>query len=67
MTNPRWKKISAGHYSTVDGDFEVKRVKSLQTGHRTEVVWEIVVRGRQTLPMCQDSLRDAKQVVGGYY
>lgn len=65
MAEPRWTKVAGGHYRTADGDFEIKRVLSLRTGRRTEVVWEIVARG--TTIRCEESMRDAKGVVSRYY
>lgn len=65
-TTLKWKKIAAGHYRTTDNDFEIREVKSQQTGRRTEVVWEITARGN-VLPYCEDTLRSAKDTVSRYY
>lgn len=59
-------RIAAGHYATSDGAFAIKRVKSQQTGRRTEICWEVLSKSGP-VGFCQESLRDAKLLVKGYY
>ena len=68
MADVKWKRIGPGHYKSADGAFEIKREKSMQTGRRIEIVWEIInCTLNQTLPYCEDTLADAKAVVKRYY
>lgn len=64
---PGWKKIIEGHYQSKDNRFTIRRVKSMQTGRKTEVVWEISTSEGYTLLFYEETLRDAKAVVARYY
>ncbi len=52
------KRAAPGHYRSVDGRVEIKRVISQQTYRATEILWEAIIDGH-SLPMGYDTKKEA--------
>jgi hypothetical protein len=51
-------KIEAGHYETLDSYIIIKKEKSECTGHATEIIWVIIVDGKEA-PRAYDTKKEA--------
>jgi hypothetical protein len=58
-------RIKPGHYTSVDGQVEIKREVSQQTYRAKEVVWSVAVDGHW-LPMSESTKRDAARSAERY-